>query len=42
MLASTWPERGFTAAAPNKLWVAAVTYCPTLSGWVPATFVTDV
>lgn len=34
--------RRFRAAAPNRLWVADVTYLRTLTGWVYATFVLDV
>jgi putative transposase len=35
-------ERRFTAAAPNTLWVADLTYIRTHAGWVYAAFVTDV
>jgi putative transposase len=35
-------ERRFTAAAPNTLWVADLTYVRTHAGWVYAAFVTDV
>ena len=35
-------ERAFTAAAPNRLWVADITYIKTHSGWVYASFVLDV
>ena len=35
-------ERSFTATAPNKLWVADITYVRTFSGWVYAAFVLDV
>jgi putative transposase len=35
-------ERDFTAAAPNRLWVADITYVRTYSGWVYAAFVMDV
>lgn len=35
-------ERAFTAAAPNRLWVADITYVKTHSGWVYASFVLDV
>ena len=35
-------ERGFTATAPNQLWVADITYCRTFAGWVYAAFVIDV
>ena len=34
-------NRAFTAAAPNRLWVADITYVPTYSGWVYAAFVLD-
>lgn len=50
---TTWPaavserpadlvERKFTAAAPNRLWVADLTYVKTHSGWVYVAFVIDV
>jgi putative transposase len=32
----------FLAPAPNRLWVANITYIRTFSGWVYATFVLDV
>ena len=35
-------ERNFTAAAPNQLWVADVTYVSTWSGFRYVAFVTDV
>jgi putative transposase len=35
-------DRDFTAAAPNRLWVADITYIRTFSGWVYAAFVMDV
>ena len=35
-------ERNFTADAPNKLWVADITYVRTVAGWVYAAFVLDV
>ena len=35
-------QRQFTAAAPDRLWVADITYCKTHSGWVYAAFVIDV
>ena len=34
-------ERRFSAAAPNRLWVADITYVRTWSGFVYAAFVTD-
>jgi len=34
-------RRGFTPAAPNRLWVADITYVSTWSGWVYVAFVTD-
>jgi putative transposase len=34
--------RVFTAAAPDRLWVADITYIRTFSGWVYAAFVLDV
>jgi len=40
-----WPDlvdRDFTAEAPNRLWVADITYIRTFSGWVYAAFVMDV
>lgn len=50
---TTWPdevsqrptdlvERRFQAAAPNRLWVADLTYIKTHSGWVYVAFVIDV
>jgi putative transposase len=35
-------EREFTADAPNRLWVADITYVKTHPGWVYASFVLDV
>jgi putative transposase len=35
-------ERSFTATAPDRLWVADITYCRTFAGWVYAAFVIDV
>lgn len=35
-------ERNFTADAPNKLWVADITYVPTLSGFLFVAIVLDV
>ena len=35
-------ERRFTAHAPDRLWVADITYCRTFAGWVYAAFVIDV
>jgi transposase InsO family protein len=35
-------ERDFTAAAPNLLWIADITYVPTRAGFVYVAFVTDV
>ena len=35
-------DRVFTADAPNRLWVADITYIPTAMGWVYAAFVLDV
>lgn len=35
-------ERSFTADAPNRLWVADITYIRTVAGWVYAAFVIDV
>ena len=34
-------NRSFTAAAPNRLWLADITYVKTHSGWVYAAFVLD-
>ena len=50
---TTWPaeldtrpadlvERNFTAAAPNRLWVADLTYVTTWLGFVYVAFITDV
>ena len=35
-------ERTFTAPAPNRLWVADITYVKTHSGWVYVAFILDV
>ena len=35
-------DRQFTATAPNQLWVADVTYVPTVQGWLYLACVTDV
>lgn len=35
-------NRAFTAPAPNRLWVADITYIHTFTGWVYAAFVLDV
>lgn len=35
-------ERNFAAAAPDRVWVADITYCRTFAGWVYAAFVIDV
>jgi putative transposase len=34
-------ERSFDASAPNRRWVADITYVPTLSGWVYTAFIMD-
>jgi transposase InsO family protein len=34
-------ERDFTAPAPNRRWVADITYVPAASGFVYTAFVTD-
>jgi putative transposase len=34
-------ERDFRASAPNRLWVADITYCRTFSGFVYASFIVD-
>ena len=34
-------DRCFDAAAPNRRWVADITYVPTFSGWVYTAFVMD-
>ena len=34
-------DRQFTATAPNRLWLADITYVPTWSGFVYAAFVID-
>ena len=38
----TWSTRDFTADAPDRLWVADITYCRTFAGWVYAAFIVDV
>jgi len=35
-------DRDFTADAPDRLWVADITYCRTFAGWVYAAFILDV
>lgn len=35
-------DRDFKAPAPNRIWVADITYCRTFAGWVYAAFVIDV
>ena len=35
-------DRDFQAPAPNRVWVADITYCRTFAGWVYAAFVVDV
>ncbi|MFV9426914.1 IS3 family transposase [Rhodococcus aetherivorans] len=35
-------NRGFTASAPDQLWVADITYVRTFAGWTYAAFVIDV
>jgi putative transposase len=35
-------DRTFRADAPDRLWVADITYCRTFAGWVYAAFVIDV
>ncbi len=35
-------ERDFTADAPNRLWIADITYVPTRAGFVYVAFITDV
>ena len=35
-------DRRFTAAAPNRLWVADITYVKTHTGWVYVAFIIDV
>ena len=35
-------DRNFTAACPDRVWVADITYCRTFAGWVYAAFVIDV
>lgn len=35
-------KRVFTADAPNRLWLADITYCSTWEGWPYVAFITDV
>ena len=35
-------DRVFAAPAPNRVWVADITYCRIFAGWVYAAFVVDV
>jgi putative transposase len=35
-------DRDFQAPAPNRVWVADITYCRTFAGWVYAAFVIDI
>ena len=35
-------DRDFKAQAPDRVWVADITYCRTFAGWVYAAFVVDV
>ncbi len=35
-------ERQFSAEAPDRLWVADITYCRTVANWVYPAFVVDV
>ena len=35
-------KRVFTADAPNRLWLADITYCSTWEGWLYVAFITDV
>lgn len=35
-------QRKFSANAPNRLWVAGITYVKTLAGWAYVAFVVDV
>lgn len=35
-------DRDLVAEAPNRVWVADITYCRTFAGWVYAAFVIDV
>jgi putative transposase len=35
-------DRDFKAPAPNRIWVADITYCRTFAGWVYAAFAIDV
>jgi len=39
---SDFVQRKFQASAPNRLWVADITYVKTLGGWVYVAFVIDV
>jgi len=41
-VASDLVDRKFVATAPNQLWVADVTYVPTVQGWMYLACVTDV
>lgn len=35
-------KRDFTAIAPNRLWLADITYCSTWEGWLYVSFILDV
>lgn len=35
-------KRQFTSEAPNRLWLADITYCSTWEGWLYVAFITDV
>ena len=35
-------KRDFTADAPNRLWLADITYCSTWEGWLYVSFILDV
>jgi putative transposase len=35
-------KRDFTAVAPNRLWLADITYCSTWEGWLYVAFIIDV
>jgi putative transposase len=35
-------KRDFTAEAPNRLWLADITYCSTWEGWLYVAFILDV
>ena len=35
-------KRDFIATAPNKLWLADITYCSTWQGWLYVAFILDV